>query len=171
MVQAFCQAPESLQSRLRAGLCRPAGEGSAHLGLPGAPRWGRGLPRGSAPAAPAHPHLQPSPLPCAGCHASHTLCQDNTTSRAGNRLLFLFFFFFFPSLHWVLLVQWIECAYRGGRGWLGWGERSHWLGDKQTGARKAGLLVLLALFHHQAVLLSLKVCVTIEAVKQSAPLL
>lgn len=48
MIQAFCQAPESLQSRLGAGSCRPAGEDSAHLGLPSA----QGPERGSGSATP-----------------------------------------------------------------------------------------------------------------------
>lgn len=53
----------------------------------------------------------------------------------------------------------------------GWdGERGP--GEKQRGARKAGLLVLLAFFSIiQLCLLSLKVCVTVGFAKQSASLL
>lgn len=40
----------------------------------------------------------------------------------------------FFSLHWILLVQWITSAQRGGRGLLGWGEGSHGLPGRRKGS-------------------------------------
>lgn len=195
MIQEFCQAPESLQSRLGAGSYRPAVSTPelSHLGLPSAHRRKRRLPCSRAragqglrdTAATMDPHrsrilhLQPSPLPCAGCHTSQILCQDNTAiSKAGNGWLFfyfplLFFLFFCFILRCMLLaqVQWIDTAHRGGRGWLGWGGGSHWPGSKQRGARKAEKQICLSSWLYsiiQLCLLNLKVCVIIGFVKQSA---
>lgn len=72
MIQAFCQAPESLQSRLAAGSYRPVGEDLAYLCLPSAHRRQHRLPgsrtragqRLSDTAATMHPHRVPAFLTC-----------------------------------------------------------------------------------------------------------
>lgn len=168
MIQAFCQAPEPLQTRLGAGSYRPAGEDSAYLSLPSAHGKERCFPCSRAPAgqrlsdtaATMHPHRAPAFLTCSPAPFLVPAVMLHRPFARTTQLPKLEIDYWFGGggspLHCILLVQRTESVYRGGRGWLGWGEGSHSPGEKQRRARKADLLVLLALFYHPSVPLELE---------------
>lgn len=127
-----------------------------------APQAGQQL---SDTASTEHPHLQPSPFPVpAGM--LHTPFARTTQLP---KMEIVYYFNFFSPLHCVLLVQWIESGHRGGRGWLGWGERTWGEAKRSKESRSACRLGFFSII--QLCLLSLKVCVTVGFAKQSASLL
>lgn len=111
------------------------------------------------------PHLQPSPLPCAGCHASQTLCQDNTTSKSGNSLL-VWGGGFPPCIVYCWFSELNLSIEEAGGGWAGAKGAIHLGRSKGEQGKQICLSSWLFSIIHLC-LLSLKVCVTKGFVKQS----